>query len=104
MLFAVFALDKPGVEALRVQHRQAHIDHFVALGPGFRLGGALLDEAGRALGGMLAVIEAEDMEAAQRFVRADPFVEEGLFAEIHVRPFRPGHGVWLQDELARAKP
>jgi uncharacterized protein YciI len=104
MLFAVFALDRPGVDGLRVQHRQAHIDHFVALGQGFRLGGALMDEAGRALGGMLAVIEAEDIEAAQRFMRDDPFVKEGLFAEVHVRPFRPGHGVWLQDELAPAKP
>ena len=38
--------------------------------------------------GSLIVAEFESLEEARRWAEADPYVTEGVFAELDVRPFR----------------
>ncbi len=84
MLFLVYALDDPenGAE-IRLRTRAAHL-RFVAENPEkFRYGGALLDDSGKMLG-TLAIIEAPDRPALERFLQADPYNQANLFASVIV--------------------
>jgi len=93
MYFVVYAIDRPGAAAIRAQHRPAHRDrlrrheHPVAV----RIGGPLLDEGGAMIGSML-VIEAENAAAVETYLAGDPYVENGLYARVEVRPFAWGLG------------
>ncbi len=52
-----------------------------------RLAGALLDADGKPEGS-LVVVEAESIEAATALLNADPFVAEGIFGSVEIRPWR----------------
>ncbi|MDB5474480.1 MAG: YciI family protein [Devosia sp.] len=87
MLFAMIAKDKPGTGEKRLAVRPVHLQHLDSLGQQLRLAGALLDEAGNPEGS-LVVIEAASMDAAKAAFHADPFVSEGIFESIEIKPWR----------------
>ena len=87
MLYAMIAKDKPGTAEKRQAVRPVHLQHLDGLGQQLRLAGALLDETGTPEGS-LVVIEAETIEAAQAIFNADPFVSEGIFASVEIKPWR----------------
>ena len=87
MLFAMIAQDKPGTSDKRQAVRPVHLQHLDSLGQQLRLAGALLDETGTPEGS-LVVIEAESIEAAKAVFHADPFVSEGIFASVEIKPWR----------------
>ncbi|WP_326535223.1 YciI family protein [Pseudorhodoferax sp.] len=87
MPFVILALDKPGAEALRTELRPAHLDYLTARQDAMLAGGAVLDEEGRAIGGLL-IVDTEDRAAAERFIGDDPFQQGGLFASVRVLPWR----------------
>ncbi len=86
MLFAVYAVDKPGALDLRWQTRPAHgayqsrFDHPV--------GGPLLDENGDPCGSLI-IMEAADLDAAHALMADDPYVRAGLFERLEIRQFTP---------------
>lgn len=87
MLFAMIAKDKPGTLDKRIAVRPVHLEHLESLGQQLRLAGALLDSDGKPEGSLM-VIEAETIEAATALFSADPFVKEGIFASIEIKPWR----------------
>lgn len=87
MLFAMIAKDGPGTGEKRLAVRPVHLQHLEGLGRQLRLAGALLDETGTPEGS-LVVIEAENLETARAVFEADPFVAEGIFASVEVKPWR----------------
>jgi len=87
MLYAMIAKDKPDALDQRLAARPAHLQHLDSLGQTLRLAGALLDDAGNP-SGSLVVIEAETLDAARALINADPFVKEGIFASVEIRPWR----------------
>ncbi|MGC3983631.1 MAG: YciI family protein [Pseudorhodoferax sp.] len=87
MPFAILFFDKPGAEALRAELKPAHLDYLNAHEDALLAGGAVLDEEGRAIGGLL-VVDAQDRAAAERFIGGDPFRQGGLFASVRVLPWR----------------
>ena len=96
--FAVHAIDRPGLGALRSELRPPHRerlrlhDHPVTV----RIGGPLLDEAG-AMAGSLLVIEADSRAAVDAYLAGDPYVRGGLFERIEVREF-----LWGLDQRREA--
>jgi uncharacterized protein YciI len=96
MLFAVIRHDKPNSLALRMAERPKHLVYLETVLEKIMYGGALLDEEGKQNGSIL-IIDVADMEAAEAFAVADPFVDAGLFAQTIIQQFRHvfKDGGWL---------
>lgn len=91
MEFLVLAYDKSDAGALdrRMAAREAHlagVKPMVADGR-MRIGGAILDEAGRMIGSM-TVVNFPDRAAVDAWLASDPYVTGGVWDRIEVRPFR----------------
>ena len=86
-LFAMIAKDKPGTGELRTATRPVHMEHLKAMGDKLVLAGALLGADGNPEGSLL-VLEADDFEAAKATLLADPFIAEGIFGSVEVKPWR----------------
>lgn len=93
--FAVWATDAPGMLQARQRVRDAHRarlrdpgEHPVRV----LLGGATLDEAAAHMNGTLLVLQAEHIEAVRKFVAEDPYVREGVYKSVEVRPWAWGLG------------
>ncbi|AKM02403.1 YciI family protein [Burkholderia pyrrocinia] len=88
--FAVFATDQPGMREVRDRVRPSHRSYLRSAsqhGVYVRLGGPTLDPQGDAMNGTLLVVEADDIHAVMQFVGNDPYVKEGLFSRVEVRPW-----------------
>ncbi|BAU74285.1 YciI family protein [Metapseudomonas furukawaii] len=93
--FAVFATDKPDRLALRDRIRPAHREHLRNPYPHrvvVRLGGPTLDGCDGRMNGTLLVVEAMSLADVQAFLGDDPYVREGLFERIEIRPWNWGLG------------
>jgi uncharacterized protein len=86
-LFVMIAKDKPGTGELRTATRPVHLEHLKAMGEKLVLAGALMGEDGNPEGSLL-VLEAESLEAAKATLLADPFIAEGIFGSVDVKPWR----------------
>jgi uncharacterized protein YciI len=88
--FAVFATDKPDMREVRERVRPSHRTYLRSAsehGVLVRLGGPTLAPLCNAMNGTLLVVEADDIEAVMRFVGEDPYMKEGLFSRVEVRPW-----------------
>lgn len=91
--FVVYALDKPGRQAARLEARPAHRarlrehDHPVAV----RIGGPLLDDAGTMIGTML-IVEAQTKQQVEAFVAGDPYMAVDIYASVAIHPYNWGLG------------
>lgn len=83
MLFIVSGRDHANGLEHRLAVRPRHRAYYESLGDDLILAGPYLDAAGDPIGSMI-VIRRESQEAAEAFARADPFVTEGVFAELTV--------------------
>jgi hypothetical protein len=83
----MIARDKPGTGEKRVATRPVHMEHLEAMGEKLVLAGALMGPDGNPEGSLL-VLEADSLEAAKATLLADPFVAEGIFESVEVRPWR----------------
>lgn len=94
-LFAVWATDGDGRLADRERVRPAHRARLREPG-GHRvrvvLAGPTMSPAGSGMNGTLLVVEADDLDAVQAFVRTDPYVEAGVYQSFEIRPFVCGLG------------
>ncbi len=86
-LFAMIAKDKPGTGEQRIATRPVHLEHLKSMGEKLVLAGALMGPDGSPEGSLL-VLEAETLEAATATLLADPFVSEGIFGSVEVKPWR----------------
>ncbi|SEB16785.1 YciI family protein [Paraburkholderia sartisoli] len=86
MFFAVIARDHPDSTALRARTKARHVVHLDAAADGLRVlqTGPLLDEKGAEAGSLL-ILEATSIEAVQAFMKADPYAQAGLFAQVEIR-------------------
>ena len=83
MLFIVSGRDHADGLAHRLEVRPAHRAHYESLGDDLLLSGPYLDAAGEPIGSMI-IMRAASQAAAERFVRADPYVAEGVFETVTV--------------------
>jgi uncharacterized protein YciI len=85
MLFVIIGYDGPDGARLRPSVRPAHLENLKPLVEQGRMiiGGPFTDGAGS-----LMIVDLESEAEAQEFARNDPYVKQGVFARIEVRPFR----------------
>jgi len=85
MLFVIIGHDAPDAAEKRPQVRPAHLAHLEPLARAgrVRLAGPFLDRTGS-----LIVVEADSLAAVWELVGRDPYVTEGVFNRVEVKPFR----------------
>jgi hypothetical protein len=84
MLFVIIGHDAPDGAAKRPGVRPAHLAHLRPLAEAGRvkLAGPFLDKTGS-----LIVVEAESAAEVWALVARDPYVTEGVFDRVEVKPF-----------------
>ena len=95
MLYAIVGEDIPNSLEKRTAARPAHlkrIEELVAAGK-LIIGGAFpaidsIDPGPAGMTGSLIVAEFNSLAEAKDWINADPYVTEGVFAKVTVRPFR----------------
>lgn len=85
MLFVIIGYDGPNGAALRPTVRPAHLENLRPLVERGKvlIGGPFTDGSGS-----LMVIEMESEAEAREFARNDPYMKQGVFERVEVRPFR----------------
>lgn len=83
-LFVIIGHDAPDGPAKRPAVRPAHLEHLRPLSEAGRvkLAGPFTDQTGS-----LIVIEATDLAEVWSLVAKDPYVMEGVFNTVEVKPF-----------------
>ena len=87
MHFALVAYDRPNSVARRLEIRPEHLKHLDALGDQLVLDGPFLNDAGEGVGSIV-VVEAENLDEARTLFGRDPFVTQGLFDSITIKPWK----------------
>jgi uncharacterized protein YciI len=95
MWYAIVAEDYPNSLEKRMAARPAHLARLQALQNEGRLllAGPFpaidsIDPGPAGFSGSLIVAEFANLEAAQTWANADPFVNAGVYADVTVKPFR----------------
>ena len=85
MLFVIIGHDAPDGAAKRPTVRPAHLAHLEPLSKAgrVRLAGPFLDRTGS-----LIVVEAGSLAEVWALVARDPYVTEGIFNHVEVKPFQ----------------
>jgi uncharacterized protein len=98
MQFLVIARDGTDEGALE-RRRQTRPSHLRGIGPlvesgNVLVGGAILSETGDMVGSML-LVDFPGREEVDAWLARDPYVTDGVWREVEVRPFRTAVGAWL---------
>ncbi|HZP41229.1 MAG TPA: YciI family protein [Candidatus Binatia bacterium] len=85
MLYVVIGHDAPDAHEKRPRVRPAHLEYLTPLSNAGRIpiAGKLLDATGS-----LIVLEADSLAEAWAIVACDPYVTEGVFNCVEVKPFQ----------------
>lgn len=97
MLWVIICVDKPGSEALRNEHLDAHRQYLAAHSHRlFFTGPQLSDDGARQIGSVF-IVKADSRDEAQRFVEGEDLFRAGVFDSVTIRRIRRGR---LNPELA----
>ena len=80
-LFALICHDKPGSLHIRQNTREAHLG-FLRQENGVRFAGPLVEDG--EMRGSLIVLEADNLDQAQKWADTDPYKNAGLFAKVQI--------------------
>lgn len=83
----MIAYDRPNGLKRRMDARPEHLKHLQDLGDQLSLAGAFLDDEGNMVGSIV-LIEASSQEEAEAKFDTDPYVVNGVFDSMTVKPFR----------------
>jgi uncharacterized protein YciI len=83
-LFVIVGHDAPGAQEKRPKVRPAHLAHLEPLARAgkIRIAGKFDDQTGS-----LIVLEADTLADVWQLVAKDPYVTEGIFNHVEVKPF-----------------
>jgi uncharacterized protein len=84
MPYVIETWDKPGSQAIRAEHRPAHLVFLAQHAAKLLVCGAKLHDDGSDMGGGIYVLDTEDRNEAEAFIAADPFTAAGLFERVSI--------------------
>ena len=100
--YAVWATDREGSLPERLRVREEHrmrlrnpSPHAVTV----LMAGPTLDEPGQSMNGTLLVVEATSAEAVRAFIDDDPYVRQGVYASVDIRPWHCGLGALCESSV-----
>jgi uncharacterized protein YciI len=93
--FAVWATDRPGALERRTRVREEHRQRLrQAQDSGIRVlhGGPTLGAEDQHMNGTLLIVQAASLEAVRQFMAGDPYIREGIYESVVIRPWAWGLG------------
>jgi len=87
MLYALFCVDKPDSEDLRLANRDAHLGYWAQTGK-VKLGGPFTNDAGDHMEGSFLVIDVATRTEAEALQADDPYQLAGLFEHVDIRAWK----------------
>lgn len=94
MLFLIYRKDKPGHLQIRLDNHHKHLDYLAPYGSRIVIGGPTLGlnpaKGEEEMTGSFLILEAESWEAAEDFVKNDPFTRAGLFSTTIIERWKHG--------------
>jgi uncharacterized protein YciI len=91
MPFLIETFDKPYLQALRLEVRQAHLEYLDANVKVLLACGAKLSDDGEAASGGIYLVDLDSRKEAERFINSDPFHQAELFAEVKIVRWRQAY-------------
>lgn len=91
MTFLIETFDKPNSEALRLKVRPSHLDYLDANVDLLLACGAKLSDDGKTASGGIYLVDLDNRESTELFIKADPFYEAGLFSDIKIVRWRQAY-------------
>jgi len=92
--FVIICHDKPNSLDLRMATRPAHLEYVNSFSSARKVAGPMLDADGKPKGSAF-IMDLESIEAAEDFVKNDPYSLAGLFANHAIEVFNPLMGQWV---------
>ena len=89
-LFVIIGHDVAHSSAQRKETRAEHVDRLQALDRENRLiiaGPTPIEHGVDAMSGSVIIAEFESLEAAQTWVNAEPYLRDGVYSHVDIRPF-----------------
>ncbi len=98
MQFVLIAKDgtDPDAPKRRLDNRAAHLAGVDANKPHMIMGGATINDAGQ-MDGSILIVDFPSREEFDKWLKADPYVVNGVWKDITVKPFRVAPN--FQDKL-----
>jgi uncharacterized protein YciI len=87
MLFVMFCIDRTGVEEKRRQVMPAHIEYLATNPIKIVMSGPLVSDDGGKTIGSLYMLDAANRAEIEKFQRADPLYNAGIWEMVEVRAF-----------------
>lgn len=87
MLYALFCIDKPDSEDLRLANRDAHLTYWGETGK-VKLGGPFVDDTAEHMEGSFLVIDVGTRAEAVALQADDPYQLAGLFEHVDIRAWK----------------
>lgn len=91
MPYIIETFDKPDHQAVRQQHRAAHLEFLDANKHLLLACGAKLQDDGTDAGGGLYVVDLDTRAEAEAFIAADPFSQANLFDRVTITRWRKAY-------------
>jgi uncharacterized protein YciI len=88
MHFMIRYSETPGLEALRAQLRDEHINYRKAFGAKMIMAGPLLSDDGEQIVGSVILVEADGREHATAIAEGDPLVPAGVLKVEDISVYR----------------
>lgn len=91
MQFVIIGHDGTDADALsrRMSAREAHVEHIDATREKMIMGVATLDDSG-AMNGSVMVVDFPSREALDAWLKAEPYVAQGVWKDVTVVPCKVG--------------
>jgi uncharacterized protein YciI len=86
MRVALVCQDRPGALQIRLDTRDAHLEHIRASGV-VEMAGPFLDAGGQ-MTGSLIVLQVNSLDEAMAWAAADPYAKAGLFDSVAIREWK----------------
>jgi uncharacterized protein YciI len=87
MQFAMIGLDRPNAVDDRMRLRPDHLKHLELMGDNLLIAGPFTNDKGEGVG-TIVIIESESLDTARASLNRDPYVTEGLFDTVMIKPFK----------------
>jgi uncharacterized protein YciI len=97
MLWIIICIDKPGSDALRNEHLEAHREYLASMADRIFFSGPQMKDDGSAQIGSVFMVRAESRDDAMKFIEGEDLYRNGVFESVVVRRIRRGR---LNPELA----
>ena len=88
MLFMIHGIDKKDADGIREANGKKHREYVAKFKNSLICAGPTLSDDGETKTGTIIMIDMDDKDRVESFVKNDPYVKAGLFETLTIQPWR----------------